>query len=222
MRDYKDNRPISSNSLSNLINLINTLKNSDVRKLIASRVEEFKKNRDKTSAEIFKELCFCMLTAHFNAEKTIKIQAEIDDGFLNLSETDLAKKLKTLGHRYPNSRAKYIVEARKMIPEIERVLNSSMDEKALREWLVKNIKGLGYKEASHFLRNIGFMNVAIIDFHIINLLSRYGLIEKMKIMTKRRYIMIEEKLAELSEIVGLSLGELDLYLWFIETGKILK
>jgi len=209
--------------LSSLINLINTLKNSGVGKLVALRVEEFKSNRRKASAEIFKELCFCILTANFSAEKAIKIQMEINDGFLSLSEADLTEKLKALGHRHPNSRAKYIVEARKMIPEIEKVLNSSMDEKALREWLVKNIKGLGYKEASHFLRNIGFMNVSIVDFHIINLLLRYGLIEKKpKNMTKRRYIEIEKKLIELSKTVGLSLGELDLYLWFIETGKILK
>lgn len=222
MKTREISRVSPANDLSSLVNLISALKNSGVRELIKSRVEEFKKNRAKTSAEIFKELCFCILTAHFNAEKTMKIQAEINDGFLSLSEADLAEKLKALGHRYTDSRARYIVEARKMIPEIERVLRSSRGEKALREWLVKNIKGLGYKEASHFLRNIGFMNVAIIDFHIINLLSRYGLIEETKTMTRRRYIEIEKKLAELSKIVGLSLGELDLYLWFIETGKVLK
>lgn len=222
MKTREISRVSPANGLSSLVNLISALKNSGVRELIKSRVEEFKKNRVKTSAEIFKELCFCILTAHFNAEKTMKIQAEINDDFLSLSEADLAEKLKALGHRYPDSRARYIVEARKMIPEIERVLSSSRDEKALREWLVKNIKGLGYKEASHFLRNIGFMNVAIIDFHIINLLSRYGLIEETKTMTRRRYIEIEKKLAELAKIVGLSLGELDLYLWFIETGKVLK
>lgn len=222
MKARRNNPVEKMHGLNSLINLIDSLKNSEVRGLVALRVEEFKKNRRKTSTEIFKELCFCILTAHFSAEKAMKIQMEINDGFLSLSEADLAEKLKALGHRHPDSRAKYIIKARKMIPEIERVLNSSMDEKALREWLVKNIKGLGYKEASHFLRNIGFMNVSIVDFHIINLLSRYGLIEKPKTITKRRYIEIEKKLIKLSEMVGLSPGELDLYLWFTETGKILK
>ncbi|MCX8170426.1 MAG: N-glycosylase/DNA lyase [Candidatus Bathyarchaeota archaeon] len=208
--------------LSILANLISDLKNSDVGELVKSRVDEFKKNRGKNPAEIFKELCFCILTAHFSAEKSIKIQMEINDGFLSLSEADLAERLKALGHRYPDSRAKYIVEARRKILEIMKALNSITNEKALREWLVKNIRGFGYKEASHFLRNIGFMNVAIIDFHIINLLVKYGLMEKPKTITRRRYLEIEKKLAELSKMVGLSLGELDLYLWFIETGKILK
>ncbi|MBS7625063.1 MAG: N-glycosylase/DNA lyase [Candidatus Bathyarchaeia archaeon] len=208
--------------LNSLASIIGILKNSYVKDLVAARVEEFKRNRSKPITEIFKELCFCILTANFNAEKAIRMQAEIDDGFLSLPEDELAKSLRALGHRYPDSRAKYIVEARRLIPEIERILNSPIDEKALRDWFAKNVKGLGYKESSHFLRNIGFMNLAIIDFHITNLLSRYGLMEKPKTMTKRRYIEAEKILIKLSKITGLSLGELDLYLWFIETGKILK
>ncbi|MEM3479846.1 MAG: hypothetical protein QXV74_07390, partial [Candidatus Bathyarchaeia archaeon] len=106
MKTREISRVSPANGLSSLVNLISALKNSGVRELIKSRVEEFKKNRVKTSAEIFKELCFCILTAHFNAEKTMKIQAEINDGFLSLSEADLAEKLKALGHRYPDSRAR--------------------------------------------------------------------------------------------------------------------
>ncbi|GAJ17855.1 unnamed protein product, partial [marine sediment metagenome] len=40
------------------------------------------------------------------------------------------------------------------------IINSNIDEIKLREWVVKNFKGLGYKEASHFLRNIGYKNFA--------------------------------------------------------------
>ena len=89
-------------------------------------------------------------------------------------------------------------------------------------WLAKNIKGLGMKEASHFLRNIGYKNVAIIDFHILDLLARYGLIEKPKTMTPKKYIEIENELKKISEKTGINLGELDLYLWYKETGKDLE
>ncbi len=212
-------------SINNLIEEIEELKkNNRVKNLVNAKINEFKENRNKPITEIFKELCFCILTANFNAEKSMKIQAEIGDGFLSLPENDLAEKLRVLGHRYPSSRAKYITEARKMISVLESVLESPINERSLREWLARNIKGLGYKEASHFLRNIGFMNLAVIDFHVINILSRYGLIQKPKnkTLTKRRYLEIERILSELAERTNLKLGELDLYLWYMETGKILK
>ena len=96
------------------------------------------------------------------------------------------------------------------------------NEQEIRKWLVKNIKGIGYKEASHFLRNIGFKNIGIIDFHIIDLLTRFRLIKKPKTLGKKKYLEIEKTLKELSEKLNIGLAKLDLYLWYIETGKILK
>jgi len=148
-----------TDEIRKLLGSIENLKNSEVKSLVDAHMREFKENGRKPSKEIFKELCFCILTANFNAERSIKIQEEIGDGFLTLPEPQLAEKLKELGHRYPNTRAKYIVEARKYKDSLKEVINSFNDENELREWLVKNIKGIGYKEASHFLRNIGFTNL---------------------------------------------------------------
>ncbi|MAG50934.1 N-glycosylase [archaeon] len=197
--------------MKNLLRSIENLKKNKISNLINSRIKEFKtKNSDN---ELFKELCFCILTANFNAEKTIKIQEEINDDFLTLPESELSNKLKEFGHRYPNARTKYIIEARKY--------KDSLKNKS-RGWLIKNIKGLGYKEASHFLRNIGHNDYAIIDFHIIDVLIKNNLIEKPKTLTKTKYLEIESLLKEISEKSNLSLAELDLYLWYTETGKILK
>jgi N-glycosylase/DNA lyase len=211
-----------SSGLNIMVEVVERLINSEVKDLVDLRIKQFRENMNKPISEIFKELCFCMLTANFNAEKSIKIQSEIGDGFLTLPEDELADKLEMFGHRFPQSRAKYIVEARKIINQLRNVLHSHASSWAIRDWLVKNVKGLGYKEASHFLRNIGFMDLAIIDFHIINLLSRYGLIAKPKVLTKKKYIEIERMLKKIAEKVGLDLGVLDLYLWYMETGKILK
>ena len=175
--------------------------------IINKRLQEFKKPRNKK--ELFKELCFCILTANFNAERAIKIQEEIGDGFLSLPEKELAKKLKVLGYRYPNIRAKFIVEAR------------GKDIGMNRDWLVQNIKGLGLKEASHFLRNTGSTSHAIIDFHILDLLAKHG-IEKPKNLSKSNYLAIEELLRSLCTKCNSNLAELDLCLWYLETGKILK
>jgi len=207
--------------MSSLINDLKHLIDSEVKNQINTRINEFTKIGRSNVDTIFKELCFCILTANFNAERSIKIQREINNGFLFLSEEELSDKLKKLGHRYPKSRAKYIVNAREYKNLLEKFLKSR-NEKEIREWLVENIKGVGYKEASHFLRNIGFKNLAIIDFHIVDLLSGYNLMGKPKSLSKRKYLEIEGLLRKIAEKVGVSLAELDLYLWYMETGKVLK
>ena len=87
---------------------------------------------------------------------------------------------------------------------------------------MKHVRGLGWKEASHFLRNIGYTDFAIIDFHIIDVLTKYNIIEKPTVLTKRKYLEIEEFLRKIARKSDLNLAELDLYLWYMETGKILK
>ncbi|MCD6109071.1 MAG: N-glycosylase/DNA lyase [Thermoplasmata archaeon] len=208
--------------MEKLIRDIKRLMGTNVKDKIDSRIKEFNITGRKDNFTLFKELCFCILTANFNAEKSIRIQREIDNGFLLLSEEKLVDKLQKNGHRYPKSRAKYIVEARRYKNVLKKIIESSRDEYDLREWLVRNIKGIGYKEASHFLRNIGFKNIAIVDFHIIDLLSRYNLIEKPKYLSKNIYFQIEKLLRKIAKKTGVSLAELDLYMWYMETGKILK
>ena len=207
--------------MDELIKQIESLKDGEMGNLIQKRIGEFKELNKKPSDELFKELCFCILTANFNAEKSIKIQNEIGECFLDNSEEDLAKKLKNLGHRYPNTRATYISESRKCKESLKEVIQFN-DKKKLREWIVNNIKGLGYKEASHFLRNIGFDDFAIIDFHIVDILVKHDLIKRPKTLTKNKYLEIENVLRTIGKKTNLTLAELDLYLWYMETGKILK
>lgn len=209
-------------SMKELLDSIRSLKKSNIKDLVDRRLADFKEIGDSSNNEIFKELCFCILTANYSADKSIKAQMEIGSGFLTASESDLTKKLRELGHRYPNARAKYIVAARKYKHSIKDRLKAFDDGNNLREWLVKNIKGIGHKEASHFLRNIGYTDFAIIDFHIIDILVRYGIIVEPKTLTRRRYLKIENLLKEMARKSGINLAELDLYLWYMETGKILK
>ena len=208
-----------------LVKEIKKLKNSKIKKLVDKRLKEFEKTK-RNKKKVFSELCFCLLTANFNAKRAIAMQEKLQEDFLKAKKRQLAKKLKQFGHRYPNARASYIVEARKKQDEVwnlvKELKQKKITEQKAREWLVKNIKGLGYKEASHFLRNLGFFNLAILDFHILDLLEKYGLIKKPKTLTKRKYLEIEEELRQVANKVGLKPGILDLYLWFIETGKVLK
>ncbi|MCD6260479.1 MAG: N-glycosylase/DNA lyase [Thaumarchaeota archaeon] len=198
------------------------LMEDEVRRVVEARIKEFESLKGSSREDLFKELCFCILAANFSAERSLRIVEEIGDDLLKLSEEELAETLRRLGHRFPSSRARYIVQARRGLDELVKILETIDDEFMIREWLVRNVKGVGYKEASHFLRNIGFKNLSIIDFHIIDLLTRYGLIKRPRSLTRRRYLEIEGLLRRISEELGISLAELDLYLWYIETGRILK
>jgi len=208
--------------MKRLLQSIKNLKNSKIKNLVDARLREFKEIGDGSSDEIFEELCFCILTANFNAERSLEIQRQIGDGFLSFPKSDLAKKLRELGHRFPNTRARYIVDARKHKNSLKDIVKMFNDDNELREWLVKNVKGIGYKEASHFLRNIGYTSFAIIDFHIIDVLTKHNIIKKPKVLTKRKYLEIEDLLREIAGKSNGNLAELDLYLWYMGTGKILK
>ncbi|MFX1237012.1 MAG: N-glycosylase/DNA lyase [Promethearchaeota archaeon] len=190
--------------------------------LINKKMEEFKKIKHLSKEIIFKELCFCVLTANCSAEKCLEVHDNIGDGFISYSEEKLAKKLKDFGYRFPNTRASYIVKNRSYIDQVNQLAKKGGNELELRKWVVNNILGLGYKEGSHFLRNIGFLNYAIVDFHIVDLLVEYGLIEKPKAMTKMKYLEIEKILIKIAQNADLNLANLDLFLWYMKTGKILK
>jgi N-glycosylase/DNA lyase len=208
--------------MENVIRKIEELRKGEVGRIVNSRIKEFEEAGKKKEEAVFGELCFCLLTANFSAEKCIKIQNEMGRGFSLLSEKELAKELKRQGHRFPNARANYIYEARACEGDLGKLVG---DGKERREKLVQRVKGLGMKEASHFLRNIGFKDVAIIDFHILDLLKEEGLIDfdrKTQTLTKKKYLEIESVLEGIAKRSGLNLAELDLYLWYIETGKVLK
>ncbi len=204
--------------MKKLLKDISDIKNTGIKRVIDKRLKEFKQLLNAPYSILFKELCFCLLTANFNAERSITIQNKINNGFLTLNETELGLKLKNLGYRFPKTRAHYIYLARSVNLKNILKLNTSK----IREELIKQVKGLGLKEASHFLRNIGYDNFAIIDFHIIDVLSRYNIISKPKTLTKNKYYYIENLLKKIAIKSNLSLAALDLYLWYLETGKVLK
>ena len=90
-------------------------------------------------------------------------------------------------------------------------------------WLIHNVRGLGWKEASHFLRNIGYRNLAILDRHILKNLKHHNVFRTTpKTLTPKKYRAIEKGFASFANAVGISMDELDLLFWSNETGEILK
>ena len=125
--------------------------------------------------------------------------------------------------RFYNNKSKYLLEWKDKHEKIIMVITKTKDSYKLREFLVENIKGMGYKEASHFLRNIGRRNLAILDRHILKNLVKYGAMkELLKSMTKKQYFEIEKKFMKFADKIGVPMDELDLLLWSMETGEVFK
>ncbi len=197
---------------------------------ITARLREFEGLWTKGSdEEIFAELVFCILTPQSRATSCwdAVVALREQNVLLKGSAGQIKKQLRCV--RFHNKKAEYIVKARKLFlndgrVSIKPVLSGFADIYECREWLVGNITGLGYKEAGHFLRNIGFgEKIAILDRHILKNLNLLGVIEKIpESLSRAKYIQIEKKMADFAKMSNIPLSHLDLLLWYKETGQIFK
>jgi N-glycosylase/DNA lyase len=130
--------------------------------------------------------------------------------------------------RFKNKKAEYLYQARRNFFKKENSIYENIKKikspLELREYLVGNIKGIGYKESSHFLRNIGMgKNIAILDRHIIRNLIELGILQEYpKNLSEKKYEEIEKKMKELSKDIDIPMDTLDLVFWAKETGEVFK
>ncbi|HZV12764.1 MAG TPA: N-glycosylase/DNA lyase [Candidatus Kapabacteria bacterium] len=194
----------------------------ELQHAIRARLAEF---AAVSAGEYFYELCYCLLTPQSsarNVEKTIALLKEKD--FFN-TPFDAAPILRRKEHyvRFHLTKAKRLLKAREQFSKIEEELRFDTTPEKKREWLVANVDGMSLKEASHFLRNIGCRELAILDRHIITHLVHCGILRKRpKTLTPKRYVRIEKKFRQFSVKIGIPMDELDLLFWSNETGIILK
>ncbi len=213
-----------------LIEKIAALKKTETAKAVKKRMAEFKSFSKKSANAWFSELCFCILTANSKALTALKIQKELGSsdayGFLNYSQKKISAVIRKNRHRFHKIKSGYIVSARShkdIKHTITKMINSGKSQEEIREFIVKSIKGIGYKEASHFLRNTGFFELAILDRHILSLLKENSYISNIpKPLTKKSYIEIEKIFKTIAKKLKISPAELDLYMWSLKTGKVLK
>jgi len=211
-----------------------------------------KKWNQMSEDELWDELCLCMLTSNvpYELAKSAFLRL-LDAGLLEpewilrspRSARQIAYELsrriylprKKDGscrkYRFPNSRARNIVNAAKTLYSHARknsglsgILEKSCSEREARDFLAKNITGIGLKQASHFLRNIGYSNsLAIIDTHVIAFLRELE-VESMskrriKTITPEIYMRLEETLQDLCDRLDLNLSIFDMAIWHYMRGK---
>jgi N-glycosylase/DNA lyase len=179
-------------------------------------------------AAYFYELAYCLCTPQSSAVNAGKAIARLQaDRFLECGD-DPVDALRGPGHyiRFHRTKARHLIEARAAFPHIAQILSEAQGREngaAVRVWLVKNVRGLGWKEASHFLRNTGWRGLAILDRHILRNLRRHGVLREIpRTLTGTRYLAIENRFRRFGNAIGIDIDELDLLFWSRETGEILK
>ena len=199
---------------------------------IRSRLREFRDvGQTASDARLWEEMVFCIFTAGASARMGLRSVEALRPLLESGAHQEMTRALVAAGaHRFPNARPGYIVVTRNYLREScsmrlrERLL-SYRNPIARRDWLAKEprVKGLGYKEASHFLRNIGFKGYGILDKHIVRSLYELKVIDSAKPPTSRgKYLETEDKMRQFARSTGINFDELDLLLWSMKTGEILK
>ncbi len=201
-----------------------------IRSDIENRLAEFRKIWEEGSSEdIFYELMFCLMTPQSKAELCWA-------SVLRIRKRDILKIEKSedilddmIGVRFKYKKSNYILEARDKFYingefTIKEAISGFSDVSDMREWLVGEIKGIGFKEAGHFLRNIGFgEKITILDRHILKNLRNFSVISEIPAsLTKGKYLQIENQMLEFSEKIGIPPDHLDLLFWYREAGEIFK
>lgn len=198
--------------------------------LIEERLDDFKRVWNTGNDEtIFKELVFCLLTPQSKARncgRAVELLCQ-KNLIMNGTLKELQEILKIV--RFHNNKSSYIISARSQLfsgrgLSLKKILQSFPDVYDKREWLVKNVKGLGYKEASHFLRNIGFGHtIAILDRHILKNMKALEIIDEIPAsISAKSYYALEKKLDAYAKKTKIPISHLDLLLWYRETGEIYK
>ena len=189
---------------------------------IRNRLKEFKQ---VPPSEYFYEIVYCILTPQSsaaNAERAVRLLREH-----NLAGADIDPE--PLLHqdefyiRFHKTKAQFLLDLKAQYPEVLRRLRNGSESRDLRVWLLDNIGGFGWKEASHFLRNIGHEGLAILDRHILKNLIRTGVLRALPpTLTPKRYLSIERKFHKFALQIDIPMDELDLLFWSMETGEIRK
>jgi N-glycosylase/DNA lyase len=202
------------------------------RKAIRARLGDFRRVWQTASdSRLWEEMVYCIFTAGASAKMGLRSVDALRPLLKTGAQAEMTKALVAAGaHRFPNARPGYVIVTRDYLEEsfsmqLRQRLDSFLDPMERRDWLAREprIKGLGYKESSHFLRNIGFKGYSILDKHIVRSLCELKVIDSPKPPTSRgRYLDTEDRMRRFAADTGIDFDELDLLLWSTKTGEILK
>ena len=127
----------------------------------------------QTPEDIFYHLCFCLnapQTTFAKNRNVLDVLIEVDFYNNHIETSDLEAMLRPV--RFYRQKAQRLIRMKKQFPQILHMITAEYYASQKRRWIVDNIYGAGMKVASHFLRNMGETDLAIIDTHVLKFLKQ--------------------------------------------------
>ena len=188
-------------------------------------------SRLTSNVDVWRSLLFCILSSQVRtpvaARATKSILDEVPFFEINLSSGDvyeMAKRIlvrKDVGHRFPQVRSQQIANSwfafAQIKDELYHYLDSFKAETAARDAVTEIFPGLGLKQASMFLRDIGYsFRLCIIDTHLLWYCGHMGA-RSSGALTREKYAEIERYLLKQSDEFGVPPNILDSVIWVAVT-----
>lgn len=190
---------------------------------IQARLAELQTTKDKR--DTFYEFCYCTCTPQSKARHAWEAVEKLRCRRFFERPFDPTPILADRKHyvRFHRTKAARLLQIHAMFDQIFETISHVNDPFRLRRWIVETVPGFGWKEASHVLRNLGHFELAIIDRHILRQLRQMGVIaESHPPRNQAEYELIERAFRNFALKIGIGLQELDLLLWAMQTGEVLK
>lgn len=175
----------------------------------ASRIiQRFKLQKSKHA--IFYNFCFCILVPQTKFKTVLEVVCRLKENYFfgkRITRQELIILISKV--RFKNRKADYLLKFKYEFDSFwdifKTYLETDGDSRAKRAFIVNRIKGMGLKVASHFLRNLGCDDLAIVDVHILKYLG---------IKNKNfNYLEIEDELRAQALKLGVSVAVLDAMIW---------
>ncbi len=197
---------------------------------IGERLAEFERTWASGSEEdVFFEAAFCLFTPQSSSHGCFEAVTRLrDKGLLYSCGDPLRLQAEMKGVRFHITKSKRLIQLREFFSA-----GGGLDVRGKfpaggvrerRDWLVRSVKGYGYKEASHLLRNLGFgESAAILDRHILRAMVEFGLIDELPgSLNRDRYLSLESVLKDFSSSLEIPFAHLDFVLWYRVNGDIFR
>ena len=160
----------------------------EIAALAEERLAEFRRiweSGDDTA--LFAELAFCLLTPQSGARRCAQAVERLkkSGNLFHGGFDDICPDLNIV--RFKNNKTRYLIEAREKFwsggVSLRELLGECGDARSMRKLLVDSVRGIGFKEASHFLRNIGLgEDLAILDRHVLRVMAGLELLGSVPVV----------------------------------------
>jgi N-glycosylase/DNA lyase len=187
-------------------------------------------------AMLWRELSCCVLSSQVPYELAVEYARQIAEASLLISPVSLVvltKKLEALlrtpalvggrrrMYRFPSSKAHQLARTRAAVTNaagtLTSLINSFESPTAAREWFSTFAPGVGPKQASMFLRNVGLSyELAVLDRHVISYMHAQELLSSEESLARLvSYSRVEERLSSHAAQMGHEVGYLDWAIWIV-------